>query len=146
MSANPLFQRLKPDVEKLIRYYSSPVQLLHVRQPDDPQAFTLPAELGDTVTRFIASVMLLALGDTQATVEERKAAVLEAVQLFWTYTGREVLQRVLGGPSLVVDQFILPYLERQIPSLVYGMYDALLSIVSRYAGQSQAAPTEFVPY
>lgn len=99
------------------------------------------------ITKFTATAIQMVDGAMNATGVQKKDAVIQAVLAF--YRGVIEPLGIPGVPHIIETTIIDPFIEREIPVVVGGIVDALVSIFRTHgviAPATPAAPAQAATY
>lgn len=140
-----------PAVQALVDHYKAEVQAQALSLPG---AQAIEIDWTNIITRFIGSAIDL-FGSFNGDPAQRKAAVLQAAIQFYNEVVKPLLAEGIGRP-FIFNTFISPAIEKILPKLIGGVYDALSKMFDRKASggtTTQPAapaapnlPAGFVPY
>jgi hypothetical protein len=147
MSQSPLYQSGKDDVDRLIEHYRGQLNV----QVHGAYELTSggPVNWVDVLTRFVASAIQVFAG-IQGSGPDQRQAVIDAGLNFYKQVLEPVLEARISHP-LVFNNFIEPAIEKALPGVVGGLYDALAKILTGQNGAPARPPAgtdppDFRPY
>jgi hypothetical protein len=129
-------------VQALVDHYKAEVQAQALSMPG---AQAIEIDWTNVITRFMGSAIDL-FSNFSGDPAQRKAAVLAAVTQFYNEVVKPLLAEGIGRP-FIFNTFISPAIEKLLPKLIGGMYDALVKIFDRKAsgGNATKPATPVVP-
>lgn len=133
-----LYQEKRDDVERIIQHYKHEWERAYYSSNTPGMA---PADWVDWVsilTRFVASAFDLFRHGQGSEQDRRNSAVLAGMDFYKQVLGPVVAQAV--GHPFLFNSIIGPAIERSLPVLIGGLYDAVARIFARLAGEGQAQP------
>jgi hypothetical protein len=138
MQEPQLYQEKRDDVEQLIQHYKEEWERVYFSRTSPDVA---PADWVSILTRFMATAFGLFAGGQGGEQDRRNSAILAGVN-FYKQVLEPVVAQAVNHP-LVFNSFIEPAIERALPGLIGGVYDAVARIVGKLTGggqQGQPAP------
>lgn len=142
MANNPVTLQVVQHIKETADHYDKELKSFTFHRAI-PNAPTYTTNWSSVLIRFIATVTQVVAGAT-GTPEEKKQAVIDATVAFWRNNLKPVLAKNFGTPW-VFDTFIVPAIESEIPQLVNGVYDGLLSVFNRLSSVTSVS-VDVVPY
>lgn len=136
--ANPVSVQVSPQIQHLIKHYDQQLKAQALRSgPGQPLVTT--ANWYEIFTKFVASATQIITSITGNPGDKRQA-VIDAALAFYKQSIAPLLTQAVGT-SWVFDTFIGPVIEREIPALAGGVYDALLAVFTRLSTPAPTTPT-----
>lgn len=142
-------------VDALIQHYKREVdgqiQMFRFGRPSAPGTGSIvPAgdaagqiDWSNVITRFVASAIDL-FANFGGDADQKKAAVIAAATQFYRDVVGPLVAEGVGHP-FIFNTFITPAIEKLLPRLIGGVYDAITGIFDRKAGTAQGMPPALPP-
>lgn len=124
-----LYAQNIPAVQALVDHYKAEVQAQALSLPG---AQAVEIDWTNIITRFVGSAIDL-FGTFNGDPSQRKAAVIQAAIQFYNEVVEPLLAKGIGRP-FIFNTLISPAIEKLLPKLIGGVYDALAKMFDRKAG------------
>lgn len=140
-----LYVQNQAAVTAVVLHYKAEVDASrrYLRSPD--LRYVTAVDWAGVLTKFVASVVDL-FANTTADPAQKRAAAVQAVMQFYRDVVAPMVAAAIGRPLLFA--MLGPVLERLLPQVAGGLYDAIVQIFARKAGGAAppASPPAFEPY
>lgn len=136
---NPVSLAAKADIAKALQHYDGKLR-----------GSVLSRAVGGNInwagifTQFITTVTQI-VSQVVGTPGDKEAAVEEAAMTFWKQTVEPILAQQVGSPW-IFNTFIAPMIEKEIPVIVAGLYEAVSQVLTKIITPPTGAMAVQTPY